>query len=191
MADDGALDDGALDPEALDLQALDPEAGPQPDSGRDDPPALLGLNLSFRTRLTIGLVASSIIPLAAFGAVLLIIGGSSLEPTMGRILLFVLVVAVIAAVLFAYLLAADLTAPLRAIAAAVERTSAGDLSTPIGVPGDDELARLADSHNRLAADLERRNRELGRILAALEAARPGQPDVHRRPGGPMREPHSA
>jgi signal transduction histidine kinase len=160
MADDGALDDGALDP----------EAGPQPVP--DDPPALLGLNLSFRTRLTIGLVASSIIPLAGFGAVLLIMGGSSLEPTMGRILLFVLVVAVIAAVLFAYLLAADLTAPLRAIAAAVERTSAGDLSTPIVVPGEDELARLADSHNRLAADLERRNRELGRILAALESGSP-------------------
>ena len=40
------------------------------------------------------------------------------------------------------------------------------------VTGDDELARLADSHNRLAAELERRNRELGRILAALVAASP-------------------
>ena len=39
---------------------------------------------------------------------------------------------------------------------------------PDQVAGDDELARLADSHNRLAADLERRNRELGRILAAID-----------------------
>ena len=50
--------------------------------------------------------------------------------------------------------------------------SAGDLSTPIRVAGDDELARLAESHNRLAADLERRNRELGRILAAIDEVSP-------------------
>jgi signal transduction histidine kinase/HAMP domain-containing protein len=81
-------------------------------------------------------------------------------------------VGAIVAVLLAYLLAADLTAPLRAIAAAVERTSAGDLSTRIVVPGEDELARLADSHNRLAGDLERRNRELGRILEAIERGSP-------------------
>ena len=61
---------------------------------------------------------------------------------------------------------------LRAIASAVDRVSAGDLSTPIHVSGEDELARLADSHNRLAADLERRNRELGRILAAIETTSP-------------------
>jgi signal transduction histidine kinase/HAMP domain-containing protein len=87
-------------------------------------------------------------------------------------LLFILVVAAISGILLAYLLAADLTAPLRAIAAAVDRATAGDLSTPIVVPGEDELARLADSHNRLAADLERRNRELGRILEAIQSGSP-------------------
>ena len=132
----------------------------------------LGLNLSFRTRLTIGLVAASLIPLAGFGAVVLVLGSPIDAGTLGRLLLFVLVVAAMIAILLAYLLAADLTAPLRAIAAAVDRTSAGDLSTPIVVPGDDELARLADSHNRLAADLERRNRELGRILDAIESGSP-------------------
>jgi K+-sensing histidine kinase KdpD len=40
------------------------------------------------------------------------------------------------------------------------------------VAGDDELAQLAESHNRLASDLERRNRELGQILAAIEAVSP-------------------
>ncbi|HLO35977.1 MAG TPA: ATP-binding protein [Candidatus Deferrimicrobium sp.] len=132
----------------------------------------LGLNLSFRTRLTIGLIAASLIPLAGFGAILLILGQPEQSGTLGRLLLFVLVVAAMIAILLAYLLAADLTAPLRAIAAAVERTSAGDLSTPIVMPGDDELTRLAESHNRLAADLERRNRELGRILEAIENASP-------------------
>jgi two-component system, OmpR family, sensor histidine kinase VicK len=130
------------------------------------------LNLSFRTRLTIGLVAAALIPLAGFGAILLILETPAQSATLGRLLLFVLVVAAMIAILLAYLLAADLTAPLRAIAAAVERTSAGDLSTPIVVPGEDELARLAESHNRLAADLERRNRELGRILEAIENGSP-------------------
>ena len=91
---------------------------------------------------------------------------------MPAILLFGLAIAVLLAVFVSYLLAADLTRPLRAIAAAVDRVSAGDLSIPIRVGGDDELARLAESHNRLASDLERRNRELGRILAAIEGASP-------------------
>jgi signal transduction histidine kinase len=40
------------------------------------------------------------------------------------------------------------------------------------VTGDDELSRLAESHNRLAADLSRRNAELGRILAAIDEVSP-------------------
>src|SRR5256885_9840533 len=141
------------------------------DLGADEPPdgSGFGLNLSFRTRLTVGLVAASIIPLAGFGALVVILGAPAESVTTGRLLLFVFVVGAIVAILLAYLLAADLTAPLRAIAAAVQRASAGDLTTPIHVPGDDEVARLAESHNRLAADLERRNRELGRILEAIES----------------------
>ena len=131
-----------------------------------------GITLPFRTRLLIGLIASAIGPLAVFGAVVFLLGRSVDDATIGRVLLLVLVFAAMIAVLLAYLIAADLTAPLRAIAAAVERTSAGDLSTPIVVPGEDELAQLAESHNRLAADLERRNRELGRILQALESGSP-------------------
>ena len=154
--------------------SADPEA-----TGRgrpeDDRGSGLGfaLNLSFRSRLTLGLMAAAILPLAGFGVVVLIAEGR-IGPgeTLGRILLFAIVTAAVIGVLLAYLLAADLISPLRAIAAAVDRVSAGDLSTPIEVPGEDELARLADSHNRLAATLERRNRELGRILAAIESASP-------------------
>jgi signal transduction histidine kinase/HAMP domain-containing protein len=131
----------------------------------------LGIGLSFRTRLLIGLTAAAMVPLVIFAAVVFLVTQFD-AATVGRLLLLVLVFAAMIAVLLAYLLAADLTAPLRAIAAAVDRTSAGDLSTPIAIPGEDELARLADSHNRLAADLERRNRELGRILEAIESASP-------------------
>jgi signal transduction histidine kinase len=139
----------------------------------EDRPTGLGVNLSFRSRLTVGLVAAAVLPLAGFGLlVLLLDAGAAENGTLGRVLLFAIVVAVIVAILLSYLLAADLTAPLRAIATAVERVSAGDLSTPIVVSGDDELGRLADSHNRLAADLERRNREIGKILSAIESGSP-------------------
>ncbi|HEY7130945.1 MAG TPA: ATP-binding protein [Candidatus Limnocylindrales bacterium] len=140
-------------------------------AGSDTAGGALRLNLSFRTRLLVGLIAAAMVPLVAFAAVVFLVGGFD-AATVGRLLLLVLVFAAMIAVLLAWLLAADLSAPLRAIAAAVERTSAGDLSTPIVVPGEDELARLAESHNRLAADLERRNRELGRILGAIENASP-------------------
>ena len=139
---------------------------------RDDSARLFRSNLPFRTRLLIALIAAAILPLAVFGGVVFLLGHAVDDATIGRVLLLILVLAAMVAVGLAYLLAADLTAPLRAIAQAVERTSAGDLSTPIDVPGEDELARLAESHNRLASDLERRNRELGRILQAIESGSP-------------------
>ena len=139
----------------------------------DDPSPGMG----FRTRLTVALIFAAVLPMTVFGLLVLAIGvvggeGPAADANLARILLFGLAIAVLLAVFVSYLLAADLTRPLRAIAAAVDRVSAGDLSTPIRVGGDDELARLAESHNRLAADLERRNRELGRILQAIEGASP-------------------
>jgi len=142
-----------------------------------DRPEDVPLGMGFRTRLTLALIFAAVLPMTVFGLLVLAIGvvgdeGPAADANLARILLFGLAIAVLLAVFVSYLLAADLTRPLRAIAAAVDRVSAGDLSTPIRVGGDDELARLAESHNRLAADLERRNRELGRILAAIEGASP-------------------
>jgi signal transduction histidine kinase len=131
------------------------------------------LDLPFRTRLTVALVAASILPLAGFGLLLVAIGAVGPEAqTLGRLLLFAIVLSAVLAILLAYLLVADLTGPLRTIGRAVDRVAAGDLGTPIELPGEDELARLAESHNRLAADLERRNRQLARILDAVEATSP-------------------
>jgi signal transduction histidine kinase len=162
--------------------AADPRADPDAEligESIDAPPepVRLGPALSFRARLTVALVAVAVLPLGAFGALVLLEnvvtrGGAGGDPTIGRLLLFAVAIAALLGVLVSYLLAADLTRPLRAIAAAVDRVSAGDLSTPIVLGGDDELARLAESHNRLAADLERRNRELGRILEAIETTSP-------------------
>jgi two-component system, OmpR family, sensor histidine kinase VicK len=133
----------------------------------------VGSRLAFRTRLTFALIAAAVLPLAVFG-LLLVLAQHLPNPdsTIPRLLLLATVLAGLIAVLAAYVLAADLTTPLRAIAAAVDRVKAGDLSTSIAIQGDDELARLAESHNRLAADLGRRNSELGRILAGIVHSSP-------------------
>ncbi len=171
--------DAAVDPTGT----THADAEPDPDAVVDAfPPILTGegqverldTGISFRNRLTLALVAAAVLPLASFGLVVIAAERFLPDPasTVPRVLILTIAIAGLLAVLVAFALASDLTAPLRAIATAVDRVSTGDLSTPITVSGDDELARLAESHNRLAAELERRNRELGRILAALVAASP-------------------
>lgn len=138
-------------------------------------PERVGSSMSFRSRLTLGLVAGSVLPLAGFGIVMLlteVARTGDVDSTLVRVILFVLAAAIIVAVLFAYFLAGTLTAPLKAVSRAVERTSAGDLSARVEVAGEDELARLVESHNRLASHLEQRNAELGRILLAIGETSP-------------------
>jgi signal transduction histidine kinase/HAMP domain-containing protein len=131
--------------------------------------------LGVQARLTLGLIAAAVLPITGFGLVALVLTGSATDPdgALSRLLLFALAVAVVIAILLAWRLTGDVTAPLAEISRAVARVSAGDLATPIVLPGDDQFTRLADSHNRLATDLDRRNRELRHILAALEASTPG------------------
>ena len=138
-------------------------------------PQRIGPAMSFRARLTLGLVAGAVLPLAGFGLVLIgteVVRTGEASSTLVSVVLFVLAAAIIVAVLFAFVLANNLTAPLRAVSKAVERATAGDLSARVEVAGEDELARLVESHNRLASDLERRNHELGRILLAIGETSP-------------------
>ncbi len=134
-------------------------------------PRTRSTGLGFRTRLTLGLITAAVLPVAAFGVVVLVVTGTGVEAdaTIARVLLLAIALTVVFAVLLAAFIAADLGAPLRAIARSVDRVSAGDLTTPLDLPGDDEFSRLAESYNRLARDLERRNQELRRILVALES----------------------
>lgn len=144
-------------------------------AGGQDEPQRIGPRVGFRTRLTIGLIVGSLLPLAGFGLVLIaaqVMTMGVADPTLVSVVVFVLAAALIVAVVFAYLLSTSLTAPLRAISSAVERVSAGDLSARVVVAGEDELARFVESHNRLAAKLERRNVELGRILVAIGTTSP-------------------
>ena len=143
-------------------------------TGRPEP-VRIGPSMSFRARLTLGLIVGSVVPLAGFGLVLIwteVTRTGELDTTLVRVVLFVLAAAIIVAVLFSYLLTTNLTAPLKAVSRAVERASAGDLSVRVEVAGEDELARLVESHNRLAAALEQRNAELRRILLAIGETSP-------------------
>ncbi len=144
-------------------------------TGQAAGPQRVGPGVSFRARLTIGLIAGSLLPLAGFGLTLIVAQALTTgepDPTLVRVVVFVLAVALVVSVVIAYLFAVNLTAPLRAISRAVERVSAGDLSARVEVAGEDELARLVESHNQLAAKLERRNVELGRILLAIGRTSP-------------------
>jgi two-component system sensor histidine kinase KdpD len=144
-------------------------------TARPAEPQRIGPAMSFRARLTLGLVAGAVLPLAGFGLALIgteIVRSGSASSTLVSVVLFVLAAAIIVAVLFAFVLANNLTAPLRAVSRAVERARSGDLSVRVEVAGEDELARLVESHNRLASDLQRRNQELGRILLAIGETSP-------------------
>ena len=147
---------------------------PATTGGRPEPQRI-GPSMSFRARLTLGLVVGSLLPLTVFGVVLLAteeVRTGALDATLIQVVLFVLAAAIIVAVSFAYVLTNNLTAPLKAVSKAVERASAGDLSVRVEVAGEDELARLVESHNRLAGALEQRNAELRRILLAIGETSP-------------------
>jgi signal transduction histidine kinase/HAMP domain-containing protein len=139
------------------------------------PPPYQGGRISYRARLTAALIVAAVLPVIVFGAVsLLFVDTADPSATAARLLLLVAAVAVVFALLLSLLLAAQLSRPIRAIADSMERAAAGEEPTSPELPGDDELSRLAESHNRLARDLARRSRELRRVLDILETSPIGE-----------------
>ena len=130
------------------------------------------IELPFRVLLTMGLMVAAVLPLAVFGMAVMYAGWESNERGVISLLAFAVAGAALFGLLAAYLVVAALTAPLRRITTAVERVAAGEPSPPIHLSGDDELARLAESHNRIAADVQRRNAELAALLVAIAAYDP-------------------
>ena len=94
--------------------------------------------------------------------------GPSLVPYLAALLGLVLVFAASLAVYLADLLRRR----LGAVEAGLAAVAAGDLGTRLPAGDRDPLDRLAASHNRLAAALDRRDRVVWRSLEALEALRP-------------------
>ena len=97
------------------------------------------------------------------------VGGT---PDVGVVLAVALAMTVLWAVFLSFALARGLIHPMRELTATLDRLQAGDLSARIVAPADDELGRLAESHNRLAAALAARNASLHQVLEALAALPP-------------------
>ncbi|MGC8634359.1 MAG: ATP-binding protein [Candidatus Limnocylindrales bacterium] len=93
-------------------------------------------------------------------------------PDVGVVLAAALAMTVIWAVFLSFALAHGLIHPMRELTATLDRLQAGDLSARIVAPADDELGRLAESHNRLAAALAARNESLHQVLEALASLSP-------------------
>ena len=123
--------------------------------------------IPFRIRITAALLIAALTPLAAFGALLVITGRADPDGSIFRILLTAFVIAALLGVGIAFVVAGSLTAPLRVLATALDRIAAGDTSTPLPAFADDELGRLAERQNALAADLLRRNRQVARVVDAV------------------------
>ena len=139
-------------------------------------PAYRASRLGFRARLTLGLIAAAVIPVAGFGLVILLWAGldAGTDEALGRGLLLAIAVSVVLAVVLAAVLSASLADSLRALTRSVDLVTAGDDAAGLELPGDDEISRLAESQNRLARDLARRNQELRRLLDALQAITPDE-----------------
>ena len=83
-----------------------------------------------------------------------------------------LAIAVVLAVGLGLVLSRALVAPLTRMTVTLDRLQAGDLSARLQVDGDDEVSRLAASHNRLADALAARNRSLARVSHAVAMLSP-------------------
>jgi signal transduction histidine kinase/HAMP domain-containing protein len=130
--------------------------------------------MPLRILFTTLLIGMAVVPLALFGGVFLLISSPFTTGAAVPLLIMALAAAALVGLRAASFALAQVTGPLRRITVAVERVAAGEPGPPIDLAGDDELARLAESHNRIAAEVVRRNRELGELLTAVAAYSPGQ-----------------
>jgi signal transduction histidine kinase len=124
---------------------------------------------SLRTRITLAVLAAAVIPVAAFGALLLVNG----DPAILTLVLTALVVAALVGLAVGGYLVGSVTSQLRALGIRLERITAGERPDPLPPAPDDELGRLAELQEDLAADLARRNRQVERAVAAITAWAPG------------------
>jgi signal transduction histidine kinase len=130
------------------------------------------IGISFRVFLTAGSIVAAVLPVLVFGGIVMAAGLYSDSREMVTLWIGAIVGAAFLGLLAGAVAVAGLTKPLRRITTAVERVAAGESSPPIHLTGDDELARLAESHNRIAADAQRRNRELAALLRAIAGYNP-------------------
>ncbi len=121
-----------------------------------------------RVRITIAALAAAVLPVGAFG-ILLIASGS---PGAVVLVLIALVVAALVGLVVGSMLVGGIVGPLGKLEARLDRITAGERVDPLPAFPDDELGRLAERQEELAADLARRNRQVARAVDAITAWAP-------------------
>ena len=121
-----------------------------------------------RVRITIAVMVAALLPVSVFG-LLLVASGSTGATTL---VLIALVVAALVGLAVGGLLVGIVVRPLRALETRLDRITAGERVEPLGQLPDDELGRLAERQEELAADLGRRNRQVARAVDAITAWAP-------------------
>jgi two-component system, OmpR family, sensor histidine kinase KdpD len=122
-----------------------------------------------RARITLAAMVAAVLPVAIFGLILVLNGSTGILP----LVLTALVVAALVGLAVGGLIVGSVTAPLRALGARLDRITAGERPDPLPPLADDELGRLAERQEELAARLARRNRQVERAVAAITAWAPG------------------
>ncbi len=129
---------------------------------------------SLRTRITLAAMVGALLPVAVFGLLLVLNGSTGIL----TLLLSALVVAALVGLTVGGFLVGSVTAPLRTLHSRLDRITAGERPDPLPPLADDELGRLAERQEELAADLARRNRQVARAVAAITAWAPADgPDA--------------
>jgi signal transduction histidine kinase len=129
---------------------------------------------SLRARITLAAMVAAVLPVAVFGLLLVVNGSSGILP----LVLTALVVAALVGLAVGGLIVGSVTGPLRALGARLDRITAGEQPDPLPPLADDELGRLAERQEELAARLARRNRQVERAVAAITAWAPGDGTAH-------------
>jgi len=121
-----------------------------------------------RVRITIAVMIAAVLPVGAFGLLLVASGG----PGAVTLLLIALVVGALVGLAVGGLLVGGVVGPLRALEVRLDRITAGERVGPLPLLPDDELGRLAERLEELAADVARRNRQVARAVEAITAWAP-------------------
>ena len=127
-----------------------------------------------RARITVAVMVAAILPVAVLGLLLVLNGSTGIL----TLLLSALVLAALVGLAVGGYLVGSVTAPLRALRARLDRITAGERPDPVPPLADDELGRLAERQEELAADLARRNRQVARAVDAITSWAPADgPDL--------------
>ena len=121
-----------------------------------------------RARITLGVMVAAVLPVAVFGLLLALNGSSGVL----ALVLTALVLAALVGLLVGGWLVGAVVGPLRALGTRLDRITAGERPDPLPPLADDELGRLAERQEELAADLDRRNRQVARAVDAITAWAP-------------------